>query len=453
MSALVISLPLILAEELNLVLDANGNLVTGDSFYREYNELNQLIRIREGNTSTGPILEEYIWHPLEERILVKDVFYNGVKNYSIYYVNDNYIHIENSSGNYSEKYLYMDNQLVAFVDTDGNKRFVHSDHLGSVSLITDIDGNVVEETFYSPHGEILEGGKSSRFDYEGKEFDPVTETLDFHFRQCKPEWGCIFFQPDTLIQNAYDPQSLNRYSFEENNPYGRTDETGHLPIVPVIIGVSALIGGIANTISYYSTHQDTNFGDAAAYFTSGAVAGGAAAVGAIGGVGVAMAATVAFLGGAAGELIENVADDISIEDNLVGVLTSGALNSASGFIGGKLFPTKALNKNIANMKNLFKLVTTKSGNEFLTKTSFDIGLSNSLSISIPSIFRSTNVYQQYQESNRQAIIKQRESGTYSGGAEYNKVAGAYVTEEGRVYPTNNPNWKPNPNAPRYNPKK
>ncbi len=36
-----------------------GNLITGDSYYREYNELNQLIRIRSGNLSTGPVLEEY----------------------------------------------------------------------------------------------------------------------------------------------------------------------------------------------------------------------------------------------------------------------------------------------------------------------------------------------------------------------------------------------------------
>jgi len=30
-----------------------------------------------------------------------------------------------------------------------------------------------------------------------------------------------------LIQNVYDPQSLNRYAFERNNPYKNTDPTGH----------------------------------------------------------------------------------------------------------------------------------------------------------------------------------------------------------------------------------
>jgi RHS repeat-associated protein len=241
MSILIVMLPVAFAEELNLETDLNGNLITGDSLYREFNEQNQLIRIREGNTSSGDILFEYIHHPLEERVLVKDVYKNGVLNYSIYYVNDNYIHIENSSGNYSEKYLYIDNQLVAFVDTDGNKRFVHSDHLGSTSLVTDENGNTIENSFYSPFGEEIEKG-NSRFGYEGKEFDEKTKDTDFHFRKYRPDWG-RFTQPDSLISNVYEPQTLNRFAFEKNNPYRYTDPDGHNPFLAglVALGRAALI--------------------------------------------------------------------------------------------------------------------------------------------------------------------------------------------------------------------
>ena len=55
----------------DLVYDANGNLVSGDGYFREYNELNQLIRIRN-SSSSGIILEEYIFHPVEERVLIKN---------------------------------------------------------------------------------------------------------------------------------------------------------------------------------------------------------------------------------------------------------------------------------------------------------------------------------------------------------------------------------------------
>jgi len=227
LSVLVISLPICFADEFNLIYDANGNLVTGDSFYREYNELNQLVRVREGNLSTDDILQEFIWHPIEEKILKKIGFESGTINQQIYYINENYIVIKNSSGTYNETYVYQNGQIVAQVDTNGNKEYLHPDHLGSTSLITDSVGNVLENTWYSPFGEIVSGGQNSRFSYEGKEFDEKTKDTDFHFRKYRPEWG-RFTQPDTLISNVYDPQSLNRYAFERNNPLKNIDEDGHL---------------------------------------------------------------------------------------------------------------------------------------------------------------------------------------------------------------------------------
>ena len=79
--------------------DANGNLISGDSFYREYNELNQLTRIRQGNTSSGQVMEELVWHPIEERILIKDVYHNNTKNYTVYCISKEYVVIENKTGN------------------------------------------------------------------------------------------------------------------------------------------------------------------------------------------------------------------------------------------------------------------------------------------------------------------------------------------------------------------
>lgn len=39
-----------------LVYDKNGNLVSGNGKYREFNEFNQLVRIRNGNTAGSAIL-------------------------------------------------------------------------------------------------------------------------------------------------------------------------------------------------------------------------------------------------------------------------------------------------------------------------------------------------------------------------------------------------------------
>jgi len=251
---LVLSIPFIHAENLNLIYDGNGNLVTGDSFYREYDEFNQLIRVREGNLSSGDILEEFTWHPTEERILIKDVFYNGIKNYTVYYVSKEYILIENSTGNYSEKYVYQDGVLVGQIDTDGNKKAVHNDHLGSTSLITDSNGDVAENTFYSPYGEILQGGDKSRFDYTGKEKDEVTGEYDFNARMYKSDWG-MFLVPDTLIQFKYDPQLTNRYSYTKNNPFLYVDPNGHVLVFFMGLGAKEKWKDISH--SPYTDKQPT----------------------------------------------------------------------------------------------------------------------------------------------------------------------------------------------------
>ena len=48
--------------------NGGGNLVSGDNYYREYDGLNQLIRIRNGSTSTGAVVEEYSYDPFGQRI-------------------------------------------------------------------------------------------------------------------------------------------------------------------------------------------------------------------------------------------------------------------------------------------------------------------------------------------------------------------------------------------------
>ena len=69
---LVVMLPVCFADSLSLTYDKNGNLVTGDGFYRIYNSLNQLWKVYNGS-DTSLLLQEYTMHPVEERVLVKNV--------------------------------------------------------------------------------------------------------------------------------------------------------------------------------------------------------------------------------------------------------------------------------------------------------------------------------------------------------------------------------------------
>ena len=177
------------------------------------------------------ILEEFTYHPTEERILTKKTYNSsGGLVETVIYVDENFVRVINTSGSYDFTYVKHEGQLVGQRNPDGSKLFIHTDHEGSTSLVTNEAQTVVENATYSPFGEILDGGEEVRFGYEGKEHDPVVGDTDFNFRKYKAEWG-LFTQPDTLIQNVYDPQLLNRYSFERNNPYKYIDPTGHEGVV------------------------------------------------------------------------------------------------------------------------------------------------------------------------------------------------------------------------------
>jgi RHS repeat-associated protein len=218
----------------NLTYDENGNLLSGDGFNRTYNGLNQLSSIYD--TSTGDLLEDFVYHPTEERVLVKRTYELGSLSEEVFYVDENFVTVSNSSGDYDYTYVIHEGQLVG-QEVNGEKTFVHPDHLGSSSVVTDILGIVVEETFFQPYGSILSGGAVSRFDYEGKETSDVTGLTDFHFRQYKSDWG-LFTQPDSLLPNVYDPQQLNRYAFERGNPYKYTDPDGHALPAFILLGIA-----------------------------------------------------------------------------------------------------------------------------------------------------------------------------------------------------------------------
>jgi len=187
-----------------------------------------LWKVYNGSSTSGNLLQEYVFHPTEERVLIKKEYSSGVLQDTTYYVSKEFVRVVNTSGTYDFTYVYHEGQLIAEKDAVGNKKYYHPDHLGSTSLVTDSSGSLVESTSYEPFGTAIAGGSASRYLYEGKEFDSVTGQYDFHFRMQGIAGAPPYQQPDSLLPNVYDPQQLNRYAFERNNPWKNTDEAGHL---------------------------------------------------------------------------------------------------------------------------------------------------------------------------------------------------------------------------------
>jgi len=57
------------------------------------------------------LLEDYIYHPVEERILMKKVYGAGAVKDTLYYVDENYVRVVNYSGSYDFTYIKHEGQL------------------------------------------------------------------------------------------------------------------------------------------------------------------------------------------------------------------------------------------------------------------------------------------------------------------------------------------------------
>ena len=247
MILLILLLPLTYAETFSFTYDDNGNLINSQYFSYEYNSFNQLEKVYD---SVGNLIEEYAYDHDGNRIKKIEYFFDGT-NETTYYPFKEMTRKVNDNGVEDTYYYFLDGQTIARDNPDGSRYYYHNDHLGSHTLVTDENGNVVEETEYLPFGKVLSGGDAD-FLYTGKELDGVG-TYYFGARYMDPTLR-QFTQPDTIIPDIYDPQSLNRYSYVLNNPYKYVDEDGHNPVL-MVGGMMFLAGA---TKYWYNTPIDYN---------------------------------------------------------------------------------------------------------------------------------------------------------------------------------------------------
>ncbi|HOD06095.1 MAG TPA: RHS repeat-associated core domain-containing protein, partial [Anaerolineaceae bacterium] len=145
------------------------------------------------------------------------------------------------------KYYYAGGQRVA-VRKDGELSYLLGDHLGSASVVADIDGGLLSETMYKPWGETrYSGGAVMPTDrlYTGQIAEPILGLYFYNARWYDSSLS-RFSQADTIIPNPGDPQSWDRYAYVRNSPTGRIDPTGHmdddgLETVPAGIGIAGLL--------------------------------------------------------------------------------------------------------------------------------------------------------------------------------------------------------------------
>jgi RHS repeat-associated protein len=99
--------------------------------------------------------------------------------------------------------------------------------------VTDGTGALISQQRYLPFGQVrTDLGSITQTDFgytsQRKLDDGMGGIMDYKARFYSP-YITQFSQPDSIVPNAYNPQSLNRYSYANNNPLRYTDPSGHRP--------------------------------------------------------------------------------------------------------------------------------------------------------------------------------------------------------------------------------
>jgi len=228
-----------------------------DSVYLfEYNAMNMLSKVKDA--STNRTVEQYWYTPDGQRVK-KVIYLLAGGNQTTYYVVGDYETAVNASGVREDtSYVFANGERVATLYENGSKSFFLNDHLGSSSVIINEAGQLLDRMTYYPYGAIRAGGGTSKFGYNSKELDGTG--LDYYgARYYNPQLK-RWTQVDTIIEDVYNPQTLNGFSYVRNNPIRYTDPSGHciedacvveiagVTITGSVITAGVLVGSILDGI-------------------------------------------------------------------------------------------------------------------------------------------------------------------------------------------------------------
>lgn len=105
-------------------------------------------------------------------------------------------------------------------------RYIHTDGLGSVSVVTDANRNILDRREYEPYGASL-GSTVDGVGYAGHVMDAETGLTYMQQRYYDPTIG-RFLSVDPVAADGSTGNNFSRYWYANNNPYRFKDPDGRL---------------------------------------------------------------------------------------------------------------------------------------------------------------------------------------------------------------------------------
>ncbi len=195
----------------------------------EYTPFDKVRHITEGNNTLT-----YDYGFDQQRIRMEENV-NGIIRQKLYVSNCEFV----TTGNSEIALTYIGGPVGVFavVETNGDNstiHYIHKDHLGSWTTITDSNGNVEQELSFDAWGSlrnpnIWSGATTNRpmFDrgFTGHEHLTAFGLINMNGR-CYDPLTSNFLSVDAFVDNTTTAQGFNRYAYCGYNPLRYTDPTG-----------------------------------------------------------------------------------------------------------------------------------------------------------------------------------------------------------------------------------
>lgn len=129
-------------------------------------------------------------------------------------------------------------------------RYYHSDGLGSVRALTDGTQAVTDTYDFDAFGKLLTstGTTPNNYLFAGEQLDPNVGFYYLRARYYDPGMG-RFVTSDDFPPNPFDPESLHRYVYANNDPVNLIDPSGHFATTVDGLMATVTIGNILNAMS------------------------------------------------------------------------------------------------------------------------------------------------------------------------------------------------------------
>ena len=204
--------------------DNDGNLVDDGMKTYIYNELDQLIEIRDRNNQT---IFKAKYDDTGKRIQTETS--SGVINY--FYNGYHVIYETNANNELTVEYSWDDHGNPVTMTKDGETYYYNLNGHGDVVSISDGDSNIVAQYQYDAWGNILSSSgimeSTNPYRYAGYRYDYEAGLYYLMARYYNARDG-RFISKDSYDGDSWNPLSQNLYTYVENNPLINIDTSGNM---------------------------------------------------------------------------------------------------------------------------------------------------------------------------------------------------------------------------------